>query len=464
MSAEIGMQLARFVTETKYTNIPKDVVEFTKALTLKTVAGTLAGATRSEGKKMAKLIRDHKLPEEIGIIGCGFKTSLWEGTFLNAFLAHASELEDDRWRGGGVSSEKDDRLFYGSSWDITVIPLLLSLAQKLRLSGRALVEALVVGLEAHVRTTLFSANHLGVGFVSGAAGPAMAGARALGLGVKETASALGLATSGVPLSFHNFSTSGHFFESALQSLQGIMAAEMAKEGMTGNPDIALYLCNFLGKDRVLPEKMVEGLGSKWLLCGTWIKKYPCCFGTHRQIDALLDVKKEHNLSYEDVQTVEVHMSSAGFLTSPYLNRPEPKTEPDLQFSMQHVLGAALVDGDVNLEHVSEPAITDRRLKEARSKVKVIVHDEWSGLMTRPARITVKTKDGRQFSKERNYSIGAPEEPLTTEQYLELYRKFTRGILSPKQITKTAEAILNLEKLTDADVEELMDMLTLGRCL
>ncbi len=140
------------------------------------------------------------------------------------------------------------------------------------------------------------------------------------------------------------------------------------------------------------------------------------------------------------------------------DRPEPRTENDLQFSFQHLLGAALLDGDVNLEHIAQDAITDQRLVEARSKVKVITHADWSrDIMAAPGCVTVKTKDGREFSRERMFVIGSPKEPLTTEQFRELYRKFTRGILSEEQTTKTAEAILNLEKLSD--VEELMDILT-----
>ena len=66
------------------------------------------------------------------------------------------------------------------------------------------------------------------------------------------------------------------------------------------------------------------------------------------------------------------------------------------------------------------------------------------------------KDGREFSKERMYIIGSPREPLTMEQLLELYSKFTRGILSEEQIRRTSEAILNLENLSN--MEELMDRL------
>jgi 2-methylcitrate dehydratase PrpD len=121
LSTEISTQLARFVVETRYPEIPEEITNFTKGLVLKTVAGTLAGSITPSGRKISNIIKSRNSRDEAGAIGCGFKTSLWDSTFLNAFLAHASELEDDSFLGG-------------VSWDITVIPLLLPLAEKMRIS------------------------------------------------------------------------------------------------------------------------------------------------------------------------------------------------------------------------------------------------------------------------------------------------------------------------------------------
>jgi len=441
MGLPIASQLAKFVVETKYPQIPEDVVSFTKGLVLKTVAGTLAGSTTPSGRKMSHMIKSRNLREDAGVIGCGFKTSLWESIFLNAFLAHASELEDDSFVGG-------------VSWDITVIPLLLPLAEHLRISGKNLIEALVVGLETHTRTCSFPTERLGVVVFPGAVGPAAAGARALGLGIQETASALGLAMSGSGISLLNLGTDAHFLESSLQSLQGILAAEMAKEGMSGNPDMGTYLTNFLGKEKVNPEKMVVDLGKEWQFRNIGIKKYPCCFFTHRQIDLVLELKKEHSLSFEEMEKIEVHASPA----DEWCNRPEPQSLGDLQFSFQHLLGAAMLDGDVNFNNVDVDVLLDPRYKEARSKVEVMIHSDRSPVLVQaPAEVVIKMKDGKRFSGQRMHTIGSAQEPLTLEQYIQLYYKFTSGILPNEQIDKSVEAILNLEKLSD--LMELMNLLS-----
>jgi 2-methylcitrate dehydratase PrpD len=319
------------------------------------------------------------------------------------------------------------------------------------------MESLVLGLEVTARTCLFSAKHLGLGQVPGAIGPAVAAARVLGLGVQETTGAVGLATSGVPLSVHNYGTDAHYFESALLSLQGMMAAEMAKTGLAGNPDMGRYLTNFLGKERVVLEKIVEDLGKKWVISEIWIKKYPCCFLMHRQIDSVIELKKQHNLSYEEVQAIEVHTS----LAEKVCDCLEPANEGNLQFSFQHVLSAAMLDGDVNLKHISDKAVNDPRLKDARSKVKLFFHPDLTIEFNKaPARVVVKMKDGREFSRERMYPIGHPtQEPLTTEQVQGLYAKFTKGILKEKDISRTTDMILNLERVKS--LRELIDILGRG---
>jgi 2-methylcitrate dehydratase PrpD len=402
----------------------------------------LAGAASPPGKRMAKVIKDREMPDQVGIIGSGFNTSLWDAVFLNTFLAHARELEDDRFDGG-------------ASWDITVIPLVLSFGEKLHLPGKLLLEAMIAGLEVHTRTCILNPGHLGVQIVPGAIGPAVAAAKILGLREEEIASAMGLAMSGVPLAIVNFGTDAHYFESGLHSLQGIMAGEMAKGGMTSNPDIATYLSNLhFGKEKVEPEQIVEELGDRWFLLEIWIKKYPCCFLIHRQVDSLIELRQEHGLNYEDVHLIEVDISPA----DEPANRPEPKTVGDLQFSFQHSLGCAMYDGELDIIHYTDDAINNPKYIEARSKVKIIPHYDWSRkVLDAPSHITIRTNDGNVYSRERRHVIGSPEEPLSIQQFHDLYSKFSRGVLLDEQIERTADAILNLEKLSD--VCELMDTLT-----
>ncbi len=87
VTADVGTTLAEFMIRTKYEDIPEDVLEFTKCLTLKTVAGMLVGANKPAGRKMTKFIKSRNLRDEAMVVGCGFRTALWESVLTNAFFA-----------------------------------------------------------------------------------------------------------------------------------------------------------------------------------------------------------------------------------------------------------------------------------------------------------------------------------------------------------------------------------------
>ena len=161
----------------------------------------------------------------------------------------------------------------------------------------------------------------------------------------------------------------------------------------------------------------------------------------------------------DVEWIEVRSRRKGDLRC---DRPEPKNENDLQFSFQHTLAAAMLDGDVGLEHFTPRAVVNPRLKEARSRVKFIpAPDDLSvnilgDAMGDAAHVVIKTKDGRTLEKEKPYALGHFKDPLSMEQFQGLYRKFTRGIMPEKNISKSMEAILNLEKMKN--MKDVINML------
>jgi 2-methylcitrate dehydratase PrpD len=434
--SEIVRELVTFAVEMKYEDIPTEVVEIAKAMILKTVAGILVGSINPSGRKMAAVIKNRRLPEEAGVIGFDFKTSLWEAVFLNAFLSHCAEMADD----------------------FTVGPLALSLAGKRRLSGKVLIEAVVVGLEVHNRACMFRNKETGFFFIPGGVGPAMAASKILGLDVPQTTAALSLATSTIGITAQNAGTDAHYYETALMTLQGLIAAEMAREGMTGNPNMISFMRSVLGKENVDQEEVTKDLGTEWRVRRHWIKKYPCCFLTHRYIDALTELMQEENITYEDIETVGADIGPA----EAFLDRPEPGNDMDLQFSLQHVLGAVMLDGDVRLDHVAEDAVNDPRLKDARRKPRLILYPdrprtELGKTTVNPCRVMVKTRGGQEFFRERLYPIGSwPEDPLTFAQSKALYAKFVRGVLPEELVERTVNTVASLQNLND--VEELMDML------
>jgi len=434
-------RLAEFVVETRFHDIPGHVVEYVKNITLKTIAGMVYGSTVLDSKRLIRSI-GVSLPQEAGVIGHCLRSPLDKAALANGFFAHAAELEDD--------------CFPNATSDITVVPVVFPLADALKLSGREIIEATTVACEVMNRAE-HSINPAGrverieqLGIVSlpfyGVLGATAAACKALGLDVRQTKSALGIAIGTSSGYIMNFGTTAHYYESAIACQNGIVAAKLAKEGCTGNPDIRRWVAGLLGEEKLQVEKMCEKLGEEpWYTCNFWIKKYPACFLTHRHLDALVELMREHRFAYEDVDHIQADLGPIDAT----VDRPEPQDLEDARFSIQHLIASLLVDGDVGPETITWGRINDPTIGELRPRIRAVVHPEWpKEFMSGVAKVTIRLKDGRTLVKERDQAIGSPKYPLTREQYVELYNKYARALLTEDQLEESVNMIASLEKLSD----------------
>jgi len=439
----ISKEICSFLVETTIKDIPRETIEFTKQLGLKTVAGMLNGSRRPAGRKIASLVKSQRGPDEAGLIGSGLKASVESAALANGIFAHACELEDDQ--------------FPSATSDISIFPILFPLAEKMRSSGSELIEAAAVSMEVMNRIGMYSLTHMGIGDLSfyGVLGSAAAASKLLSLNPAQIHAAFGIALGRASGFLVNFGTDAHYLESAMAGRDGLCAAIYAQNGMTGNADFEKWLKGLLGKGAFQLEKIVEDLGrSKWHVHNMWIKKYPCCFLTHRHNDATFALLKENKITYDNIEQIDIDIGPVDGVT----DRPHPKDEEDARFSIQHIQAGILLEGDLNFSTFTEEKIVSPLFKEARSKVKVHVHEDWPiKMMSGTAKVTLTTKDGRVVSKEMEQPLGGSKSPLTTRQFEEMYQKLTSGILSEDQISWTTQALLNLDR-TD-DLQELMEILT-----
>jgi 2-methylcitrate dehydratase PrpD len=439
----ISKKFSEFIMETNLGDIPPETMKFTKELALKTVAGMLAGSITLAGRKITNFIRNQGGPAEASVIGCGFRSSVENASFANGVFAHAAELEDDQ--------------FPSATSDITIFPVIFPLADKLRLTGREIIEAAAISMEVMNRAGMFSLAHKGITDLPfyGILGATVAAARILGLNAQEIHSALGIAIGRASGFIVNFGTDAHYFESAIACKDGLLAALWAKEGMTGNGDIEKWLTALFGPGAVNFAKITENLGRPpWHVHNLWIKKYPCCFLTHRQIDATLALLKENKLTYPAIERIDLEVGPVDSTC----DRPNPKDIEDSRFSFQHILGGLILEGGLSYDTFTNDKIVHPAFKEARSKIKVHVHADWPAqFQSGVAKIEITQKNGRVISKEMEQPLGGAKLPLTTDQFRELYKKYAKGLLTEEQLEWTANIILNLEQYKD--LQEFMDVLT-----
>jgi 2-methylcitrate dehydratase PrpD len=441
--------LADFAATFRLADVDEEALGYTKLLALKCAANIVAGAIMPGSKELVRLIAEQGGPGPVGMIGSDAGATLWNAVLANAFFAHAAELEDDAFQPNGAIT-----------WTITTVPAAFAVAEHLNASGEQLLEALVVGLEVARRTSQAKSLHRGVLMGPGSAGAAAAAGRLMGLDRAQMRNALGLAMPGPLVTNLNYGSDGHFFESAMQALQSVIGTELARAGCTAKFDVVSLITDLFGE--IDTAKMIDGLGETWLLHDFWIKKYPTSMGVHRATDVALELVLEHDLSYDDIERVEVTEETYGPGGRAYCDWPNAANNQEAQVSLQYCVGAAIRDREITLEQFEDDVVRSPRYREAAAKVHYTPRllPEYS-LFSTPQFVVVITTDGRRFEGQRLRPLGAPDDPLSVDQVVDLYRKFTGPVLSDDAIERTAKSFLELETLDSAGVGELFELLRAG---
>ena len=430
----IAGQIAEFVYWTQFENIPEETVSYTRLLTSKIVAAMLAGSRTVAGERAVAYAEENNSIAKIGAIGTGKKFSLEDAVFINGITCHSAELEDDQ--------------FPSATSDITIFPVVFPLAEKFNATGKEFIVASAVGIEVMNRVGMFPLSSKGITDLPfyGVIGAAVTASKMFKLNEEKIKNAIGIAIGRAAGYIVNFGTDAHYIESAGACRDGLMAAKLAKLGMTGSWDLERWIENICKGTKYDFKKIVSGLGKpKWKVHETWIKKYPCCFLTHRHIDMMLDILSKQSISDTDIKKIEIHVGPVDYVC----NRPEPKDTEDARFSFQHIIGSILVDGDIDSHHVTVESLKDEKIVSARKKVNVTCHLDWPAeFMSGTAKIEVTLKDGKSISDERIQARGGPDVPLSESEAKVLYQKYTRYIMSSDMTETTWKMISEIEKLND----------------
>lgn len=443
-------KLATFTVETTFERIPPQVVSFSKQLMLDCIGCALAGSVEPTGRIMTQFTRELGGVEESGVIGGGFRTSAPNAAFANGTLCHCMDY--------------DDMGFYRSHPSAGVVPVLLALGEKLKRSGKEILEAHAVGFEVFGKIAEGSEGvyergwHPTAIFASMAA--AAAAAKLLKLDVEQTMNAFGIVASEASGIRANFGAMAKPLHLGHAARAGTVAALLAKAGFTGRKDIIEhpvgFAYTFMGPGNYDPDKMVEALGKPFSMECTppTIKKHACCGGNHRAIDAILHLIKEHRIKYDEVHNVVLDCDSR---VEHLLAYPEPACGHEGRFSLHYNLAAALLDGKLDRRTHTDERAARPDIHEAVKKVSVVIHPEWdSSYGKRRHPVTINLKDGRSFTHAVDKLRGSPADPLTKEDVLAKYKDCAQTVLSDRHIERSIKLVLRLDELDD--IVELMDIL------
>jgi 2-methylcitrate dehydratase len=433
--------IAQRVVGTRIAALPQEAVDYSVTLAMSALGAMISGHRCNGGAETIRYVRRQGGAEQASVLGGGFKTSVELAGFANGTFAHATEYEDDSFP-EAVSS-------------YTLFPPIFALAEHLRSPGARVIEAFVAGYEAQARIGLACREARRIGYMvlslAGSIGVAAAAARLLELDEKQTAHAISIAASQGQGIGYQTGTTAHIVEMGFSARNGIAAAFMAAEGMTGQPDVLEAprgLMNMITGGKVeTPEKILSDWGKPYRIFEVGIKSFPCCYHLQRMIETSQEVARDCGVRADEIEKVEVEVN-AFFPT--VVQHPEPRNEIQAQFSLPHAIALGLLEESVVPASFSRERIEDERFKRFRPKVKTIVREEWGWSPTGwNPRITFTLTNGQEIVREPTTAKGQPPALLGFDECIPKYRGCVDGLLSPQRIQHSIDMLRELPSLTDA---------------
>lgn len=356
--APITRIVARQLVQTTFADLPEAAVHAAKRSLLDAV-GVSLGASGLEPACAPFVATAIEVPGPCSILGFRGGTSPLMAAFANGALAHALDYEDAY---DGTAAHPN----------AASVPVALALAEAdPNIDGRALIVALAVASDLVCRLALaIDDNPDDYGFytpaILSAFGAAACAAKLLQLDEAATVSALGLTLTQAMCSSqlkHDPRSSLRAVRDAFAAHAGLMAAQLAARGVhsfDGAFEGRHGLFATYARGAYTPERLLQGLGARFLGELVSFKPWPSCRGTHAYIEAALRLRAEHAIEPQQVEKVVAHGAALNrMLAEPPARKQAPQTSIDAKFSIPYCVAVALRRGAVCLDDFAALALSDR---------------------------------------------------------------------------------------------------------
>jgi 2-methylcitrate dehydratase PrpD len=405
--ASLSRQLAQWVVGLRYDDLPPEVVDRAKGVTLHSLVSVLLGSQSRDGQQAVKLIAD----EEAGVKNGA--TIMVDGTRVTR---------------GGAAFANAEMAFAGGKWDTfrmlthpgtSIIPGAFVAAETARASGRELITALAAGYEVMERmaadfipTVMARGFHAGVVF--GIFGPAVAAAKMLRFTEDQVNSTIALCASLAAGNLEGARSGGRALREGAAVRNAMLAVALAQRGHVGGEtvlegDAGFYHAyagnntgrltySFVGDTQTSLDKITADLGKKWMFLETLYRIYFTAGYNIAHVDVTAKLCAEHDIRYENVDRVEAVVN---WLETQYPSPAFPSRREDGEAepgSTPYFTAYGVVKRGFSVLRRADPsgAGDPPEVLELMKRVTIIPSHRMT--LFGP-RITIHTKDGKSYTKQ-----------------------------------------------------------------
>jgi 2-methylcitrate dehydratase PrpD len=405
--SSLSRQLARWVTNLAYEDLPPAVIDRAKGVTLHCLSSILIGSQTKPGRDAVKLIMD----EEAGV-NRGATILVSGGTVTK----------------GGAAFANSEMAFAGGKWDTfrmlmhpgtSVPPAALIAAEETGASGKEFITAVSAAYEvmerlaADVIPTL-AARGFHASPIFGIFGAAIAAAKILKLNEDQMNSTIALCASLACGNVEGARSGGRALREGAAVRNAMLAVALARHGHIGGEtvlegDAGFYhsyvgnnqvklIYSFTGDTHASLDKVTENLGKEWIFLETLYRIYSISGYNIAHIDVTAKLCADNNIRHQDIERIEAVVN---WLETQYpspafaVRREDTNRKPGS--TAYHLAYAAIKRGF--------PMLGDWAPQTARADEPPEVHALMQRVTIIPSntmplfgpRITIFTKDGKSYT-------------------------------------------------------------------
>jgi hypothetical protein len=451
----LSRDLAAFVAALRYDDLPAEVVDRAKGVTLEALCSALVGRDFPTARQALALMQE----EEAG--GGGAATVLCKG---------------DKLTKAGAAFVNAETIFAGGKWDtfrmlthpgVAILPAALVAAETNGCSGKEFLTGVAAGYEVMERMAAeFIPTVMSRGFHSGPVfgifGAATAAAKIQGLDAGQVNGAIAQCVNLASGNLEGARSGGRSLREGGAVRNALLAVAMAKHGTPGGETTlegeagfyhayagnnqGLLRYSFTGDNRADLNKITEGLGRDWMFLETLYRIYSTAGYNIAHIDVTARLCAEHDLKYADIDRIEAVVN---WLETEYPSPAFPSRGIDLPprpGSTQYFTAYGAVTGGYPLLRGGEPGPGETDPPEVLDLMHRVTLIPTVRRTLFGPRITVFTKDGRSFTRE---GIGR-EFIWDFEEHARRINPITPGLaISEAQFAELIDACRHLDDLDGA---------------
>jgi len=390
--------LAGYLSKIEVKDIPHPILERAKMCILDWMGATISGFHMSSARAVRNFVLEQGGTEEATVFGVHQRVPATQAALANGVASHAQEIDDTSQfvHGGAV-----------------VVSAALATGEKVKTSGKKLFLAVVMGYEIAKRLSKAAGishyQYWHSTATCGTFGAAAAAGKLLGLNKKQFLSTLGLAgtqASGLWESLNSKAISCKSFHAGKAAMNGILAAQLAKVGITGSPTILEGVRGFFAATTTTTpqdaaQQVIWGLGETYEILDNIVKLHACCLGNHRAINAAIELHNKFHLQPNQISSICVKETPRRIEMCGITN---PHDIKEAKFSLPFSVAIALKYGKAGLREYSKETINDNEVRGLMAKT-ILVGDPNTLLHGNAEEvITLETTNGRVLKQSGNISF------------------------------------------------------------